>query len=100
MHTVNKPVLVVPDYGWQLSRSQPESGVHFFLRRLVAKLLGLTGSRVGKLSLGRDSGDEKGNKAKTIRREAAQECSPQPALSLPKGREPWVSDTACQPPTL
>jgi hypothetical protein len=23
-------------------------------------------------------------------RKAAKECSPQPALSLPKGRKPWV----------
>jgi hypothetical protein len=31
-------------------------------------------------------------------REAAKECSPQPALSLSKGRKPWVDSGGAQAP--
>jgi hypothetical protein len=51
MHTVTKPVLVVPDYRWQLLRSPPGSALLFF-RRMGAKLLGLVGAPVGKRSAG------------------------------------------------
>ena len=33
----------------------------------------------------------KGGNGWSLAREAAQECSPQPALSLSKGRKPWVA---------
>jgi hypothetical protein len=38
-----------------------------------------------------DGHHKRQRKSRIPSRKAAKECSPQPALSLPKGRKPWVN---------